>query len=402
MKKKTVLLTLIGLCSTGAFAAAKPETNWVGSWAASPMAIVAKPDQPSPADKTYRDIVHLSLGGKAVRVQLTNEFGTTSLTVGAAHVALSAEAGGIKPGSDHALTFGGRPSVTIPAGAMVLSDPLPIEVASLSDVAVSVYLPQQTITTASCHALGSSTNYTATGDETAAVTLTDAKPVYSWCFVKGIDVQADKKAAAIITLGDSITDGARSTRDANNRWPNILAQRLLANKKTSHLAVLNEGISGNRILHDQAGPNALARFDRDVLAQSGVKYLIILESINDIGHATRLKDPEDVVSAQDLILGLQQMAVRAHQHGIKIFGATLTPYEGAGYYSAEGEKVRQAINDWIRTSKDLDGVIDFDKTVRDPAKPSWFSSTYDCGDHLHPGDAGYKAMGEAIDLKIFQ
>lgn len=404
MRKTTTFLSLVllGLCEVAAVAE-KPAAAWVGTWAASPMGFTVKSDQPSPSDLTYRDVVHISAGGKTLRVQITNEFGTTPLTIGAAHIALSAGAdGAVKPETDHALTFGGRPTVTIPSGAMILSDPVTMDVAPLSDLAVSVYLPQQPIEANTCHALGSSTNYITPGNTTATATLDAPKKTGSWCFLKGIDVQAKDKAAAVVTLGDSITDGARSTRDTNHRWPDILAQRLQADKKLARVSVLNEGISGNRVLHDKAGPNALSRFDRDVLAQSGVKYLIILESINDIGHATQLKNPGDIVSAQDLILGLQQMAIRAHQHGIKVYGATLTPYEGAGYFSAEGEKIRQAINEWIRTSGTFDGVIDFDKITRDPAKPTTFLPAYDCGDHLHPNDAGYKAMGEAIDLALFR
>ena len=181
----------------------------------------------------------------------------------------------------------------------------------------------------------------------------------------------------------------------------MLARRLQADKKTRNLAVLNEGIGGNRVLHDNTGPNALARFDRDVLAQAGVKYLVILESINDIGHAMDPTNPYDVVSADDLITGLSQLAARAHTHGIKVYGATLTPYVGAKYSSPGGEQMRQAVNNWIRTTNVLDGFVDFDKATQDPANPAVFSSTADGGDHLHPGDAGYKAMGESIDLKLF-
>ena len=204
-----------------------------------------------------------------------------------------------------------------------------------------------------------------------------------------------------MAFGDSITDGALSTRDKNARWPDVLAARLSANKKTAHMGVLNEGIGGNRILHDVTGPSALARFDRDVLAQSGVKYLIIMESINDIGHAADPVKPYDVVSVDDLAAGITQMARRAHTHGIKVIVATLTPYVGAHYYSPAGEVMRLAVNQWIRTTKEVDGVIDFEKAIRDPANASVFLPAYDSGDHLHPKDAGYKAMGDSIDLKLF-
>ncbi|MDT7813442.1 MAG: hypothetical protein QOJ42_3358, partial [Acidobacteriaceae bacterium] len=209
------------------------------------------------------------------------------------------------------------------------------------------------------------------------------------------------KAASIVTFGDSITDGAHSTRDANARWPDILARRLQADKKTAHLGVLNQGIGGNRILHDTTGPSALARFDRDVIAQTGVKYLVIMEGINDIGHATDPAKPYDVVTADDLIAGLSQLATRAHTHGIKVIGATLTPFVGAKYQSPAGEEMRQAFNNWIRTTNQLDGVIDFDKVTTDPTHPGMFLILDDSGDHLHPGDAGYKAMGDSIDLNLF-
>jgi len=387
----------------GGFAALAqgPGANWVGTWAASPVGSVVNEGQPGPANTTYRNIVHTSIGGSAVRVQLTNEFGTEPLTVGAAHIAVSAGGGSIQTNTDHALTFNGKPTVEIPAGAFVLSDPVTMQAAPMSDLAVSVYVPEQRIRNTTCHTFGDSTNYVLQGDGTAAATADKSNPIYAWCFVKGIDVKTDGKAAAIATFGDSITDGAHATRDANRRWPDVLAARLQADKKTADLGVLNEGIGGNRVLHDGYGPSALARFDRDVIAQSGVKYLIILEGINDIGRLKNPHEPGDNITADDLIFGLTQLVTRAHQHGIKVFGATLTPYLPTGYSSPQGEEVRQAYNQWIRTSGIFDGVIDFDKITQDPANPGSFLPAYDSGDHLHPGDAGYKAMGDAIDLSLF-
>jgi lysophospholipase L1-like esterase len=377
-------------------------SNWVGTWAASPVGSAVNEGQPGPGNTTYRNIVHISLGGPAVRVQLTNEFGTQPLTVGAAHVAISAGGGGaIQTNTDHALTFNGKPTVEIPAGAFVVSDPVTMQAAPLSDLAVSVYVPEQRIRNTTCHSFADSTNYVLQGDATAAATADKSSPIYAWCFVKGIDVKTDGKAAAIVTFGDSITDGAQGTRDANGRWPDELAARLQADRKTADLAVLNQGIGGNRVLHDGYGPSALARFDRDVIAQSGVKYLIILEGINDIGRLKDPHEPGDKITADDLIFGLTQLVTRAHQHGIKVFGATLTPYLPTGYSSPQGEQVRQAYNNWIRTSGIFDGVIDFDKITQDPANPGTFLPAYDSGDHLHPGDAGYKAMGDAIDLSLF-
>jgi lysophospholipase L1-like esterase len=361
------------------------------------------PGQPSPANSTYRNIVRISAGGSSLRVQLTNEFGSRPLTIGASHIALSAAQGAIEPGSDHALTFSGHASVTIPANSFVVSDPVSMQVPALASVALSVYLPQQSIGDTSCHDLGVSTNYTAPGDETAASSLSDARTIESWCFVKGIEVAADSdKAAAIVTLGDSITDGAKSTMDTNRRWPDVLAERLQADRKTAHLSVLNEGISGNRVLHDHAGPNAISRIDRDIIAQDGVKYLIVLEGINDIGVTAEPRDRSDIITTEDLELGMTQIVTRAHAHGIKVFGATLTPYKGAGYFSDAGEKIREDLNQWIRTGGVFDAVIDFDQVTRDPANPAVFSQQADSGDHLHPGDAGYKAMGSAIDLSLFR
>jgi lysophospholipase L1-like esterase len=394
-----LLLCLFGVNPNTASAAA-PD-HWVGTWASSPYAVPNRNDQFGSADTTYREIVHVTLGGPVVRIVLSNEFGQDPLTIGAAHIALSAGKGEIDLPSANALTFDGRPSITIPPGALVVSDLANLKLPAFADVAVSLFIPAQPIHQISQHGAAYQTSYIATGNVVGAKTLDSPKEFYSWPFLKGIDVKADGKSASVVTFGDSITDGAHSTRDANARWPDVLARRLRANKKTANLSVLNEGIGGNRILHDNTGPSALARFDRDVIAQAGVKYVVIMESINDIGHATDPTKPYDVVTAEDLIAGLNQLAARAHTHGIKIIGATLTPYVGAKYQSAAGETMRQAINQWIRTTSDLDGFIDFDKVTTDPTHPGMFLPLDDSGDHLHPGDAGYKAMGESIDLKLF-
>ncbi len=396
----TSLLSLLWVTQIGA--AQEPAVRWIGTWGASPMGGHVNFGQPSPANSTYRNVVRISAGGDSLRVELTNEFGSRPLTVGAAHVALSVGLGAFKPGTDHVLTFNGQPSVIIPAGAPVFSDPVAMQVAPLSNLAVSVYLADQPIDETTCHQDARSTTLITEGDNTAAETLTDARSIYSWCFVEGIDVSThENNAAAIVTLGDSITDGAHSTRDTNGRWPDVLARRLQADPKTAHLSVLNEGISGNRLVHDVAGPNALARFDRDVLERDGVKYLIILEGINDIGRTAMPRDPGDPITTQDEIRALGQLVTRAHSHGVKVFGATLTPYVGAGYASPAGEQMRVAVNEWIRTSGVFDGVIDFDQVTRDPAKPAVFAADVDSGDHLHPGDAGYEKMGASIDLSIF-
>jgi lysophospholipase L1-like esterase len=283
----------------------------------------------------------------------------------------------------------------------MLSDTVSFKLAALSDLTIKLLLPAQDVATLSQHSGAQATNYMADGDQLAVASLTAPQPFTQWLFLKSVDVQAAEGAAAIVTFGDSITDGARSTANTNARWPDELARRLQVGKATGRLGVLNLGIGGNRVLHDGYGPNALARFDRDVLAQAGVRYVILMEGINDIGHAYGPKGGGDLVTAADLIAGLSQLAERAHTHGIKVIGATLTPYIGAGYASPAGEQIREAVNAWVRTSKQLDGVVDFDKATQDAANPLVFSAADDSGDHLHPGDAGYKAMADSINLALF-
>jgi lysophospholipase L1-like esterase len=397
--------------STSIATAAAPPDHWVGTWAASPMAAKnpgakfgaqrEEHNLPGGDGTTLREIVHISIGGPSVRVVLTNEFGLDPLTISAAQIAISAGGGNTTAGSATALTFGAKSSIIIPPGALIVSDPVALKVAPFSDLAVSLFLPDQPINQLTLHPFADQTNYLVPGNAVSATSLDTPTPFFTWDFLKGVDVTADNKAASIVTFGDSITDGAHSTRDANARWPDVLARRLQADKKTANLGVLNQGIGGNRILHDTTGPSALARFDRDVLAQAGVKYLVIMEGINDIGHATDPAKPYDVVTADDLIAGFTQLATRAHTHGIKVYGATLTPFVGAKYQSPAGEEMRQAINNWIRTTNQLDGVIDFDKVTTDPTHPGMFLILDDSGDHLHPGDAGYRAMGESIDLNLF-
>jgi len=405
-KRPLILLSLLTVCTLNPnlAAAATSTDRWVGTWATSPMAAKnpgAKFGAPGTDGTTLREIVHISIGGPSVRLVFTNEFGLDPLTIGAAQIALSSGAGDITAGSANPLTFGGAPSIVIPPGALIVSDPVMLKVAPASNLAVSLFLPDQPVTQLTLHSFADQTNYLVPGNAVAAASLDTSTPFFSWDFLKGVDVISDNNGASIVTFGDSITDGAHSTRDANARWPDVLFRRLQANKKTANLGVLNEGIGGNRVLHDTTGPSALARFDRDVLAQAGVKYVVIMESINDIGHATDPGNPYDVVTADDLIIGLGQLATRAHTHGIKVIGATLTPFVGAKYQSPAGEEIRQAVNKWVRTTSQFDGVIDFDKVTTDPTHPGMFLPLDDSGDHLHPGDAGYKAMGESIDLNLF-
>ena len=399
-----IFAAAIVLTGSPALASAS-NAQWIGTWGTAPVAVANKHSDFA-ADTTLRQIVHVSLGGRTLRVVLTNELGTEGLSVGGATVALPAAVpatagdGAIQAATSLPLTFDGHASMVIPAGGVAVSDPVTLNLPPLSNLAVTLFLPGQTVTTITGHGLALQTNYEATGNQLTAATLSDAHKVITWSFLKEVDVEASK-GGSVVAFGDSITDGWRSTSGANSNWPDVLADRLHADRSTRDLGVLNMGISGNRILHDGWGPNALARFDRDVLAPGGVKYLILLEGINDIGHAYDATKPYDVVTAEDLITGLSQLARRAHTHGIKVFGATLTPYLACGYSSAAGEKVREAVNEWIRTTSELDGFVDFDQATRDPAHPSVFSPAADSGDHLHPGDAGYKAMGDAINLKLF-
>lgn len=382
-------------------AVAAPPDHWVGTWATAPMASPNAEGKYGAAETTYREIAHISIGGDSTRIVLSNEFGLDPLTINSATIAPRTTGSEIDTANSRPLTFSGSASIVIPPGALAVSDPAALKLAPLSDVAVSFVVPTQPMRQVSAHSFADQTSYTTPGSFSGAKSLDTPTEITNWPFLKGIDVRVNGDSAAIVAFGDSITDGARSTRDANKRWPDVLAQRLQADKKLRNLAVLNEGIGGNRVLHDNTGPSALARFDRDVLAQTGVKYLILLESINDIGHAQDPTNPYDVVTAEDLIQGFSQLAARAHTHGIKVYGATLTPYMGAKYSSPAGEAMRQAVNKWIRTSNLLDGFVDFDKATQDMNNPAVLSLLSDGGDHLHPSDAGYKAMGDSIDLKLF-
>lgn len=404
LRNNFVLATIAFLLAIplSCFAASGNDAQWVGTWATSPMLADGGFKVHAFGGTTLREIAHISIGGKAVRLRFTNEFGTDPLTLSNVHVALSESGSSIKSGTDHAVTFGAASSVRIPAGAAIYSDPVDMSVAPLSDVAVSFYIPSQIMRAETFHDFADQDNYMAKGDVAGEAVLSEPTTLSSWYFFDGIDVRAEKGGRAIVTLGDSITDGALSTKNANQRWPDVLAERLVKDANLGQVGVINEGIGGNRVLNDGYGPSAVARIDRDLLAQSGVKYVIVLESINDIGRLARLSGPDDAISAKDLEFGLSQIASAAHEHGIKAIGATLTPYKGAGYFSEKGEQVRKEVNDWIRNSGTFDGVVDFDKMTSDPGNPDQFNPAYDSGDHLHPRDAGYKAMGEGIDLKLFE
>lgn len=380
---------------------AQTKEHWVSTWATSPQRFFAFGGgaKPSFQDQTIRMVAHTIIPGSRVRIELSNAFGAAEVKIGAAHIALRDKDSSIVPASDHALMFSGHPSVSIPPGATEISDPVNLDLPAESDVAVSLYLPEET-NADTVHSVGLHTTYVAKGDATAQTAMADTMS-QSYYWLANIDVAADPKAAAIVAFGDSITDGATSTADTNRSWPSFLAERLTAGRGP-RIAVLNQGISGNQILRDGAGVNALARFDRDVLAQPGVKWMTILEGINDIGIRLRAGAPASgAVTADELIAGLQQMIDRAHEHGIKVIGCTLTPFEGAAYYSDAGEQVREQVNEWIRSGKAFDAVVDFDAITRDPANPKQIRPDFNIRDHLHPNDAGYKAMADAIDLSLF-
>jgi len=410
--------------------------QWVGTWGTAPAGPPLPAATQTFTDQTLRLIVHTSIGGKQVRIRVSNELGSTPLRIGAAHIALRQAGADIVAGSDRALTFSGATSITVPAGAPVLSDPVDLGVPALGDLAVSLYLPGEVQAT-TIHGSAFQTNYVSLpGNFTASATLPTQRTITSWPFLTEVDVSAPG-AGAIVTLGDSITDGAVTTVDANRRWPDLLALRLQTTRDSasggagraaaaqagpsaaapalralnSRLGVVNRGIGGDRLLRDPGeqplfGRAALVRFDRDVLATSGLRHLIVLIGINDIGHpGTGTIPATDTVTAQDLIAGYRQLIARAHAKGIPVYGATLTPFEGTvfpGYYTPEKEAVRQAVNNWIRGSDEFDAVIDFDRAVRDPANPTRMLPTYDSGDHLHPNDLGMQAMANAIPLELFR
>lgn len=390
------VLALVGMAIAPATVAkdGSAARNWIGTWIASPQAAWHSLELNG---QTVRQIVHVSIGGTRVRVRLSNAYGADSLVIGAARVGLRGTGASIVAGSDHALTFNGLGSTTIPAGALAVSDPVDLRVSDRGDLAVSLYVRGKALA-ATEHSLGLQTTYISPpGDFSGAESLPIASTTQSFYFLTGLEVDAPTKSGAIVTLGDSITDGLHSTVDANNRWPNRLAERLRLRKGGTKLAVLNAGISGNRLLHDMVGTNASARLDRDVLVQSGARYLIVLVGINDIGYSG--------TAAAEIIAGQLQIIDRAHAMGLKVYGGTLTPFQAflpGLYYTPGGEEKRQAVNQWIRTSKAYDAVIDFDKAIRDPSNPATIRPAYDSGDNLHPNDAGYQAMADAVDLSLFK
>ncbi len=357
-------------------------------------------------DATLREVVHLSMGGSCVRVHVSNAFGTAPLHLSSVHIArpLSTASSAIDPASDRPLLFHGQSDVTVPAGAEFVSDPLAYEVKFGSDVAISMHFnnPPEGETG---HPGSRATSYLARGDFVSGADLPDAKKFDHWYQLSGVDVIATAAAGSIVVLGDSITDGHGATTNGNDRWTDVLARRLQGEAKLRHLSVLNQGIGGNHLLSDGLGPNALARFDRDVLAQTGVRYLIVLEGVNDLGGLARTKEvtaEEHEAFVQRVLAAYEQIIARAHAHGLRVMGATILPYVGSNYYHPGplSEQDRQTVNAWIRAH--FDAVIDFDKITRDPANPDRLLPAFDSGDHLHPSPAGYAAMANGIPLAIFK
>jgi lysophospholipase L1-like esterase len=371
------------------------EGRWVGTWAASPQLTepANMPPEPGLADATLRQVVRVSLGGERLRVRFSNAFGTKPLTILSAHVAASAGGSAVKPKGSKPLTFDGKTSVTIPTGAPMVSDPVAFDLPALSDLAVTIRVkdPTRAITG---HPGARCTSYLRAGDAVAEPDLPRAARTPHWYYLCGVDVDApDGGAAAVAVLGDSITDGRGSPTDGNGRWTDHLARRLHEGAGTARVAVLNQGLGGNRLLNDGLGPNALARLDRDALAQPGVRWLIVLEGINDLGTGS--------ATGRDVIGAYEQIIVRAHARGIKVYGATILPCEGSFYFNPTLEAARQEVNAWVRTSGRFDAVIDFDEVTRDPHRPGRLSAAIDGGDHLHPGPEGYKIMAGAVDLALF-
>ena len=401
MRRLLPILLALAACAAPASQAPRPAAQrWLATWTASPYDAPPRPPRdsvdrvPRLFDQTLRLVVHTSIGGERVRIRLSNEYGDRPLVIGAAHIAVRDSGASIVPATDRALTFGGRPAVRMLPGAVVLSDPVALDVPALRDLAVSLHLADSS-RLSTRHPLALQTSYVGRGNAVGARTFAPDTTLEIWPYLVGVDVINPSVAGVIVTLGNSITDGARSTRDANARWPNVLAARL-ARGNGPHFAVANAGISGGRVLTYGAGPSALARFERDVLATPGLTHVILLEGINDIGRSAI-----DGVTADDIIFGYRQLIARAHDRGIAIFGATLTPAGPRPNFTPALEARRAAVNAFIRTSGEFDGVIDFDAVTRDPANPLRFLPAYDSGDHLHPGDAGYRAMGEAIDPALF-
>ena len=397
---------------------ANPNERWVTTWATAQQLAPTRvsfggrsePPPPPPQarvpstlkEQTVRMIVRASLGGNRVRVRLSNALEKTPLRVGAAHIALRSQGAAIVPASDRALTFGGRTATVVPAGAVIVSDPVDLVVPKLTDVAVSVYMPEDT-GPPTIHPDAMHTAYIAPGNAVGSATLNPAATTTAYLWLSALDVLAPTNASAIVAFGDSITDGVGTTLDKDRAWPSLVAAKLSSAPSGSAMSVVNVGLSGNRLLRHGFGVSALARFDRDVLSIAGVRWIIVLLGINDITFpAVPGMPPTESVTADDLIWGFQQLIERAHMHGIRVAGATIMPVGGVSTYTESGEAIRQSVNRWIRTSGAYDAVIDFDVAVRDSADPTRLRADFDPGDRVHPNDLGNEAMAAAVDVSVFR
>ncbi len=413
---KTGFVALL-LCFVAGYPRANAaDENWVTSWTTAQLLVApsgpprAQPQRRSgpensnlPAslnDQTVRMVARVTVGGKRIRVELSNMLGAQPLEVGAAHVALSKGNGGILAGSDRVLKFSGSASVVIPSGAQAVSDPVDLEAQALADVAVSLYLPKDTGAPAN-HTVGLHTGYISKGNVADAVAMPEPLRTTAYAWLAAIDVAAPRDAFTVVALGDSITDGFATTVDANLAWPTLLAKRFAANKGTQNVAVVNQGISGNQVLRDGAGISALARLERDVLTRPGVKWVILFEGINDINLRTR-PNGANPLTPDELIWGYRQIIERCHALGIKVLGATMTPSVGVPTYSELGEQVRVAVNRWIRERGNFDALVDFEAVLRDPQHPEKMRAELDPGDHIHPNDKGNQLMADAFDLGAFK
>lgn len=400
---KAFLRVFVFFCCLGYLVDFRVDASeaWLGTWACSPYADAKLPEpRPAPGD-TLRQIVRISVGGSAVRLRLSNSCGATALQLASVHLAQSIGSDAIDPATDRRVTFQGGERVSVPSGALVVSDPIDLTLEAGSHVAITLRFAEvpEVLT---LHPGSRTTSYLKAGDAVAAERLPGATPVVRWYFINGLDVLTAGRGHAIVALGDSITDGYGTTTDHDNRWTDGLATRLRSNPATAELGLLNEGIGGNRLLRNGNGPNALARFDRDVLAQTGVRWLVVLEGVNDLGTGVEArKRGESFATADDIIGALEQLITRAHTHGIKVIGGTIGPFGGHSYFSPESEQDRVKVNEWIRKSGRFDAVIDFDAALRDPNAPERMAAEFDCGDHLHPSVGGYQRMAETVDLSYF-
>jgi lysophospholipase L1-like esterase len=403
-----VMLAAVGLLGCTQSTAPAADVNWVTTWGCAAQLTEPNNLPPAPlANSTLREFMRSSTGGKKVRVRFCNVFGTDAVNIQSAHIALatgkgSAGAGDIDPGTDKALTFHGATTIAIPAGQEMYSDPVDFDLPPLTGVAVSLYFGDISANTITGHPGSRTTSFIIASNMVSTASLPDAKKTAHWYLITGLEAQTDKPARTLVVLGDSITDGRGSTTDGNNRWVDILSDRLHTNAPTADIGVVNMGIGGNAIFGG-LGPAAVKRFDRDVLSQSGVRWLIVFEGVNDIGGA---RGERASMLGTNLIAAYTQFATKAHAQKIRVYGATITPFGGAGYYSDAHEAIRQEVNAWMRTNTVFDGLIDFDAAVRDPASPVRFQEAFHPGlnanDWLHLNPAGYRAMGEAIDLNLFK